>query len=313
MSLPVPHRKAQRGTGKAHVHTFGGQAHFSELSYTYPLKLLSPDISSHGEIPTGIAYVLSYGGGLVSGDRIDLSVQVEEGAGLVFLTQGSTKVFKSRTLSDRHRLASITPSPSSTTSQHLTVTLSPSSLFLLLPDPVTPFESASYTQIQTFTLAPTSSLVLLDWFTSGRMARGEEWAFERYYSRNEVFIGGKRVARDVMLLEQAPDDKGTHGLPVRRLKDRLAPYACYATLLLVGPQTRSLVASFQSACNRISQRQRAEPEVLVWSFSPLTDVNAGACVRVAGTETELVKDWLKSKMEGLGSVIGQDVYNKAFV
>ncbi|KAG8695610.1 hypothetical protein FRC08_007659 [Ceratobasidium sp. 394] len=312
MSLAVPRRKAQHGTGRAHIHTFGGQAHFSELSYTYPLKLLSPDIPSHGEIPTGIAYVLSYGGGLVSGDRIDLNVQAEEGTGLVFLTQGSTKVFKSRTLSDRHRLASITPS-STTTSQHLTVTLSPSSLFLLLPDPVTPFESASYTQIQTFTLAPTSSLVLLDWFTSGRMARGEEWAFERYYSRNEVFVGGKRVARDVMLLEQVSDDKGTHGLPVRRLKDRLAPYACYATLLLVGPQTRELITSFQSAYNLISQRQRAEPEDLIWSLSPLTDVNAGACIRVAGTETELVKDWLKTRMEGLGRIVGQDVYNKAFV
>ncbi|KAG8704808.1 hypothetical protein FRC09_003315 [Ceratobasidium sp. 395] len=300
--LAIPHRKAQHGTGKAHIHTFGNQTHFNELSYTYPLKLLSPSIPSHGEIPTAIAYVLSYGGGLV-----------EEGAGLVFLTQGSTKVFKSRTLTERHRLSAITPSTSSsTTSQHLTATLSPSSLFLLLPDPVTPFESASYTQIQTFTLTPSSSLILLDWFTSGRMARGEEWAFERYYSRNEVFVDGKRVARDVMLLEQTPDKQDTHGLPVRRLKDRLSPYACYATLLLSGPLTQSLITSFQTSYNQISQRQRAEPESLIWSFSALTESN-GACVRVAGTETELVKDWLKNKLEGLGQIVGEDVYNKAFV
>ncbi|KAG9128452.1 hypothetical protein FRC07_011209 [Ceratobasidium sp. 392] len=300
MSLLTPHRKAQHGTGKAHIHVFGTQPHFNELSYTYPLKLLSPSLPCHREIPSAIAYVLSYGGGLVSGDRIDLSVEVEQGAGLVFLTQGSTKVFKSRTPADKHRFSAISPAEQhNTTSQHLTATLSPSSLFLLLPDPVTCFESASYTQIQTLRLAPSSSLVLLDWFTSGRMARGEEWAFERYYSRNEVFVGDKRVARDVMLLEQTPANQtGAHGLPTRKLGDRLAPYACYATLILIGPLIQPLITSFQSAYNLISQRQRSEPENLIWSYSPLTD--GGACVvRVAGKETELVKDWLKARLEGL--------------
>jgi urease accessory protein len=145
------------------------------------------------------------------------------------------------------------------------------------------------------------------------MARGEEWEFERYYSRNEVFGEGKRLARDAMLLEQTTDDGNKHGLPPRKLKDRLAPYACYATLLLIGPRTRPIITSLQSIYNRISQRQRSEPEQLVWSLSPLTDASVGVCVRVAGTETEMVRDWLRTSLEGLGAVVGEDVYNKAFV
>lgn len=38
-------------------------------------------------MPVGIAYMLSYGGGLVGGDRIELEVDVGEGAALMLLTQ----------------------------------------------------------------------------------------------------------------------------------------------------------------------------------------------------------------------------------
>lgn len=33
-----------------------------------------------------------------------------------------------------------------------------------------------------------ASLVLVDWLTSGRMSRGEEWEFSRLESRNEVIL-----------------------------------------------------------------------------------------------------------------------------
>jgi urease accessory protein len=221
--------------------------------------------------------------------------------------QGSTKVFKSRLGEDRYRLSSAVSNLS--TSQHLTATLSPSSIFLLLPDPITCFQRASYTQVQTFHLSPLSSLVLLDWFTSGRMARGEEWEFERYYSRNEIWIGDVRVARDAMLLEQGPESPS---LPTRTLKDRLSPYACYAALFLLGPLVQPIIRSLQNVYSKISQHQRSEPDNLIWSLSPLTEGD-GVCVRVAGKETELVREWLKVHLQGLQSVIGGDVYDKTFV
>lgn len=78
-------RQAAHGKGRAVLQASGTEAFFSELSYQYPLKLLSPGTNS--EIPLAIAYILSYGGGLVSGDRIELDVDVGSHSMLMLLTQ----------------------------------------------------------------------------------------------------------------------------------------------------------------------------------------------------------------------------------
>lgn len=74
------------GRGRISLHLHGQDAVFSDLSYCYPLKLLSPRVHQPA---VAIAYVLSYGGGLVSGDRIHLEVLVRSGTSLLLLTQVS--------------------------------------------------------------------------------------------------------------------------------------------------------------------------------------------------------------------------------
>ena len=87
----LPARKALHGSGCAIVHVHGETAQFSELSFTYPLKLIAPRmITSSGQDAgqrTSILYVLSYGGGLVGGDKIELEIRVEANTKLVALTQ----------------------------------------------------------------------------------------------------------------------------------------------------------------------------------------------------------------------------------
>ena len=167
------------------------------------------------------------------------------------------------------------------------------------------------------------------------MAIGEEWCFTRYRSINEVHIGTERVARDVLLLSQvdssfpattttttttaattatSPSPPRPRTLRPRTLADKLAPYACYATLLLFGPATTALAAHLASVYDGIRQMQvrRASPEALLWSFSPLAD-GRGCIVRVAGTETDRVKAWLKEQLTGLEEVVGRDAYARAFV
>lgn len=61
-------------------------------------------------------------------------------------------------------------------------------LLALLPDSVVCFATARYSQVQRFNLAPDASLVLVDWLTSGRIARGEVWNFEYFKSTNHVYI-----------------------------------------------------------------------------------------------------------------------------
>lgn len=224
-----------------------------------------------------------------------------------------------------HRLASIrtgqTTSPladDSLTAQTIHYTLHDKSSLFLLPDPVTCFRSASYNQVQTFDVAPDANVVILDWFTSGRRTLDEEWAFTRYYSENEVLVGGKRWIRDVTLLEAEKESSQTNPLLRRSLGERLSPYSCYAVVLLYGSQIQKIIEDFRQRFEAITIFKQRAPDDLIWSFSALEtpsveeSTNKGAIVRVAGKETELVKEWLKEGLRGIETAVGVDVYRRAF-
>lgn len=219
-------------------------------------------------------------------------------------------------------MASIRPngvdaSDDTLTTQTIRYTINSKSILLLLPDPVTCFRSASYNQIQIFDVALDGSFVILDWLTSGRKALDEDWAFTRYYSENEVFIGGRRWARDVMLLEGDAEDNLEGVAPSRRiLAKKLAPYSCYAMVLLYGYKVEKIIETLRVAFEMITVFKRREPDDLIWSFSPTGNADptgsaTGAIVRIAGKETDVVQTWLKQRLEGLEEIVGPDVYRKA--
>ena len=80
--------KVGAGKGRIEVRSDGSEAVLSELSYSYPLKLFSPRLS----LPEiAVVYVLTYGGGLVAGDVVDLRVNIKDGRSLVLLTQVSLR------------------------------------------------------------------------------------------------------------------------------------------------------------------------------------------------------------------------------
>ncbi|KAJ7783654.1 UreD urease accessory protein-domain-containing protein [Mycena maculata] len=288
---------ATAGRGKISLALHGLDAVFSELSSTYPLKLLSPRIQRAG---LGVAYIITYGGGLVSGDHVSLSVDVGSGAILLLLSQGSTKIFKFRP--GQHAASTV---PVQVTTQEMGFAVSPGGALFLLPDPVTCFRAASYNQIQNFHLTQDASLVMLDWVTSGRKSRGEDWAFSRYYSVNEVMVDGKRVARDAMLLENFPESTW-----LRTLANKLDPYSCYATVMLYGPQVQGVISVLGEEYGRISVFKTAEPAELLWSMSAFGD--GGVVLRIAGRETETVRKWLGNALKGLEALAGIDVYRRAF-
>ncbi|KAG5647615.1 hypothetical protein DXG03_008968 [Asterophora parasitica] len=313
---PIPNILA--GSGRISLTAYGSSAVLSELSSTYPLKLLSPRISRRA---VAVVYLLSYGGGLVGGDQVELSVDVDSKTVLVLLSQGSTKVFKSR---PEQRLASIrasqlplvpaalSPSLSTATTQNMTFAVATEGALFLLPDPVTCFRSASYNQTQTFHLSRNASLVVLDWFTSGRMSMGEEWAFSRYYSANEVWLEGKRIAKDVVLLDKEFQDRSPSKVPPRCMADRLAPYSCYAMVIMCGPAAQNIVRHLETQYDQISVFKTRTPAEMLWSLSPMT-AGKGAILRVAGKETEPVKRWLGQALAGLEETCGAEVYRRAFV
>ena len=206
------------------------------VSYQYPLKLVAPDPVPP---PDGLnnaprlihtVYLLTYGGGIVAGDSIDLSVALEGNARLVLLTQGSTKIYK-------------TADPGILSLQHMTVSLSAESALLYLPDPVQPFARSAFSQSQIYNLDnEQGNLCVCDWVTSGRSARGENWDLHEYRSRNEVWAVNtaadgshkkRLLLRDNLIL----DKNGRTGM---RFAERMDGYAVFGTLIIRGPLFASL-------------------------------------------------------------------------
>ncbi|TKA76706.1 hypothetical protein B0A55_03933 [Friedmanniomyces simplex] len=209
-------------------------------SYQYPLKLISPAPVRTENEPYHLVhtvYLLTYGGGLVAGDTIDLTVILEPTTRLILLTQGSTKLFKS-------------PGPHVLSKQCTTMNVAPDSALCYLPDPVQPFEHSCFEQSQTYNITMpsadrqrTGSLCVLDWVCNGRQANGENWSFYRYGSRNEIYLTlpeGKRklLLRDNVLLDQSD----AHGSIVSRMHD----LAVFGTLILFGPLFHSLGQLFMA-------------------------------------------------------------------
>ena len=240
----------------------------------------------------------------MSGDAVDLKIVIDTSCHLVLLTQGNTKVFRDRPGSSYLSPPDLTDtSRRLSTSQRITATISPNSSLFLLPSPVVCFERSSYSQGQVFYLEDpqTSSLLLLDWFTSGRLSRGESWAFDKYRSANEVYIQGKRLFNDVLLLKGAND--------IRR---RMGPYVCYCTVIIYGTTLSELLDHFSQLARDFRQYKRNKPDDILWSYNEL-EAGLSGIVRCAGAETETVKMWLETQLEPLREVVGRDIYKAAFV
>lgn len=235
---------------------------------------------------------------------------------MLTFTQGSTKVFKTRP-GDRPstRLGQPAHAAPNVTTYVTEATVAPGSALFLLPDPVTCFRAASYSQTQRITLSSGASLVLLDWVTSGRKSLGEEWVFSRYHSLNEVVLDGQCIARDIMLLEgppvKPPEITQCQGLS-RTLEERLKPYSCYATLIFCGPLVQGVIAHLDKLYQSITVFKVSSPARMIWALSPISE-GKGYVLRVAGVETEDVKDWLRESLRGFEDIVGVDTYLKLFV
>ena len=112
--------------------------------------------------------------------------------------------------------------------------------------------------------------------------------------------------------EEANTSRWDGALPVRNLADRLAPYSCYATVILYGPAIRETLSDVSHRCGEISVFKKASPPPLLWSFSWLGSQREGGIIRVAAMDTEGVRDFLKELLHRIKTLVGIDTYRKAF-
>lgn len=286
--------------GQAHLHCehIAGKSAVTSVFATSPLKLLTP--RSRGE--SVWAYLSSFGGGMVAGDETRLDLQLGPGTRCFVGTQAATKIYRNPS----HRPCS----------HRVHAEAAENSLLVLAPDPVQAFENSSFRQRQEVFLHPTAGLVLLDWCCSGRVARGERWAFNHYSSRIEVFESSDkntnieeatstqnpkpetrnspRLFLDSLLLDPAD---GPLAAPMR-----LGRFNCLALLLLLGPPLQSAA---QQLLATLAERPVARRAPLLSSASPIRD---GALLRMAGESFEEVARELHTHLTFLPSLLGDDPF-----
>jgi urease accessory protein len=288
------------------------------VAYQYPLKLVAPDPlpppAQHADLDAPrlihTVFLLTYGGGIVAGDSIDLTVSLEARTRLVLLTQGSTKIFK-------------TPDPQLVSRQYTRVNLAPESALVYLPDPVQPFAQTAFVQSQIYNLANEGgSLCTCDWVTSGRSARGENWDIYEYKSRNEVWTvdgtGKKRLLlRDNLILDK-------HGCTGLQLSERMDNYSVFGTLIIRGPVFSTLSQYFLNEFEalpriggknwgdtvepeltpkeqrRVQRQQREKRDGLIWSAA---NVRGFVLVKFASRDVEGSRNWLRDMIKEEGSIL----------
>ena len=224
------------------------------------------------------AYTSSFGGGMVAGDRTRLEVTVDPGACCFLGTQASTKIYRN---------------PAHLPCSHeLVAKVGDEALLILAPDPVQCFADSSYEQRQHFTLSASANLLLVDWMSGGRTARGERWGFRRFLSRNEVERDGKKLLIDALRLDSTDGalDSNFRG----------GRFNCLATVGMFGPRLASFAKGILDWSSAQPIRSKAD---LLFAASP---VQEGALLRFAGTSVEEVGHAIHERVSFVRQLLEDD-------
>ncbi|KAJ3022247.1 hypothetical protein HKX48_006669 [Thoreauomyces humboldtii] len=317
------------GHGQITCHLLSSRLNFTTLASTYPLRLIAP--RSH-DPHAATVFMLTYGGGLLSRDEVTLGIHVGSGCALSLLTQGSTKVYQTRKADDGAK-------------QNMTSVICSGGLLAVLPDPTTLFAGSAYVQKQIFTVEAGGSLLVLDWYTAGRVSRGEIWEFERYHSVNEVWVKGSSagsdhcIVRDAWLFEddesrEEDDPRDDRGVPAprrgpRTYASRMGAYRCFANLILVGPRLASTIARVKAAFDCIlitasghglststtsTSAESLPPATrdFIWSASDVPGNHGALVVRAAGMDVSTMRRFLSDLvLVDLEKELGQILFAKS--
>lgn len=266
---------APPGAGLVRIERLAQQSVVTRAFATSPLRLLNP--RNHGR--AAWVYTATYGGGLVDGDAIDVTVDVGAGAAAVLSTQASTKVYRSPT----------------GTSVRLHATVGDGALLILAPDPVVCFAGASYRQEQHVNLASTANVVIVDWLTSGRRAMGERWAFDNYVSRLTIRRDGRLLVYDALSLRASDGD----------LQARMQRFEIVCLVAIMGADLREHAVQVLGRIGNTGIERRAE---ILTGASRLGD--DGGIVRMAGVSVESIARAVREHLGFVPAILGDDPWTR---
>lgn len=259
------------GAGLVEVVRLGPRSAVARARAHSPLRFVMPRNAGRA----AWIYVANFGGGLVNGDRITLSIDVGAGAAAVLLSQGSTKIYRS---------------PDGT-HHDFRATVAGSGVLVAMPERVACYAGARYRQTQRIELAPAASAVIVDCVTAGRVASGERWAFDRYEAAMSVSRDGSPVLADRIVLDQGDGS----------IAARMRRFDAFASILLTGPAAGEAAARADA---RVQKRTVSRGMEFIATSAPLAD--GGSLIRLAACSVAALVDEIAAIVRPAVASLGDD-------
>ena len=187
---PATARVGRDGALSLRVERRGARSVLAGCRWTMPLQVLAPMALDDA---AAIVSMLNPTGGLVGGDRLAIDVAVGAGAHACLTTPSATKVYRTS---------------GEPVEQTVRLTLAPQARLEWVPDHTIPFAGAALRQRVEAHVAEGATLLLVDAFAAGRVARGEVWRFALLDSTLSVRDAGGWLLHDRLVLRDGAPGPG---------------------------------------------------------------------------------------------------------
>ena len=181
-------------------------------SFRAPFHLSKPywDVDTR----TLLIQVVNPTAGILSGDRLESTIEVEAGASLLVTTPSASRVFKMKEGSAEY---------------HQRFAVAKNGWLEMMPEPLVPHRGSTYRQTTRVDVEPGGGLFFADLLMPGRVGHGEAWEWQKLGLEIDVRVGGELVLRE--RLQQTGDE-------LRSLAELAGSgnAACFANAVLISEE-----------------------------------------------------------------------------
>jgi urease accessory protein UreH len=169
-----------------------------------------------------VYYLTNMTAGILAGDKLEGQIHLQKNTAAHIIAPAATRIFSMPGGSEAR--------------QKIHFSLAAGSRLDYYANQIIPYAGANFSQTNEYWLDPTASLAAMEFFTPGRMAAGERFAFYRLELRNRIVYGETLILDDRLNIKpsnpnELPD--GTDGtLSIRR--------PVIGTVYLAGPVTHQI-------------------------------------------------------------------------
>ncbi|MBW4591601.1 MAG: urease accessory protein UreD [Brasilonema angustatum HA4187-MV1] len=256
-----------------------GQTILSHQYTAYPLRVSPVFYLDDADFQRAYLYVMSTSPGLLAQDKLNISLQLADHTSVYLTEQAATKV---------HSM----PIAGSKATTNYEIEIGEGATLEFVPEPLILFADASLEQTINIKIHPTGRLFLSEMILPGRLARGEFYQFQYYFSRLQVTSTcGELWFTDAMRLEGKRNPFTKTNL--------FASSPVLGNVIIVLPETNLELLS-----KSVEDLEAANCSGLTVASSILPR-NKGLLIRAMASGTHELKNYLKYALNCVRSSIHQ--------